>query len=35
MLAAQALEPSGEYFLTWKELRPFVNPQGPLARIVR
>lgn len=32
---SQALEPSGEYFLSWKELRPYVNPQGPLARIVR
>ncbi|HET9229317.1 MAG TPA: hypothetical protein VFR31_21740 [Thermoanaerobaculia bacterium] len=32
---SEAFEPSEEYFLTWKELRPFVNSQGPLSRIVR
>lgn len=29
---SEALEPSGEYFLGWNELRPFVKPEGPLAR---
>lgn len=29
----QALEPSGEYFLSYEELRPYVNPEGPLARL--
>jgi hypothetical protein len=30
---SQALEPSGEYFLSYEELRPYINPEGPLARI--
>jgi len=29
-----ALEPSGEYFLSYEELRPYVNPNGPLARVL-
>lgn len=29
----QALEPSGEYFLSYEELRPYFNPEGPLARL--
>ncbi len=31
---SQALEPSGEYFLSYEELRPYVNPEGPLARVL-
>jgi hypothetical protein len=30
----QALEPSGEYFLSYEELRPYINPEGPLARVL-
>jgi hypothetical protein len=33
--AVKALEPSGEYFFSWKELRPFVKRGGLLARFVR
>jgi hypothetical protein len=29
-----ALEPSGEFFLTYEELRPYINPEGPLARLI-
>jgi hypothetical protein len=32
---SEALEPVGEYFVSYKELRPFVKPEGPLARVVR
>ncbi len=32
---SQALEPSGEYFLSYEELRPYINPEGPLARLIR
>lgn len=32
---SEALEPAGEYFLGYEELRPFVNPEGPLGRVVR
>ncbi len=28
--AIEALEPSGEYFLSYKDLQPFINPQGLL-----
>jgi hypothetical protein len=33
----QALEPSGEYFLSYKDLQPYINPEGPLgaARLKR
>lgn len=31
---SEALEPSGEYFLSYEELRPYVNPEGPLARLI-
>ena len=31
---SQALEPSGEYFLSYEELRPYINPEGPLARLM-
>lgn len=31
--ARKALEPSGELFLSYEELRPYVKPEGPLARI--
>jgi hypothetical protein len=31
---SQALEPSGEYFLSYEELRAYINPEGPLARIL-
>jgi hypothetical protein len=30
----EALEPSGEYFLSYEELRPYVNSEGPLAPLV-
>lgn len=30
----KALEPSGEFFLSYEELRPYVNPEGPLARVL-
>lgn len=30
----QALEPGGEFFLSYEELRPYVNPKGPLARLI-
>ena len=29
----QALEPVGEFFLSYEELRPYINPEGPLARL--
>jgi hypothetical protein len=29
-----ALEPSGEYFLSYEELRPYVDPKGPLSRVI-
>lgn len=32
---SKAFEPNGECFLTWKELRPYVNPQGLLGSIIR
>lgn len=31
----EALEPEGEYFLSYEELRPYVDPGGPLSRMVR
>jgi len=31
---SQALEPSGEYFLSYEELRSYINPEGPLARVL-
>jgi len=31
----QALEPSGEFFLSYQELKPFVRTDGLLARFVR
>ena len=31
----QALEPSGEFFLSYAELKPFIRPDGLLARFVR
>jgi hypothetical protein len=31
---SEALEPSGEYFLSYEELRPYINPEGPLARLI-
>jgi hypothetical protein len=31
----QALEPAGEFPLTWAELKPFIKPGGLLARFVR
>lgn len=31
---SQALEPSGEYFLSYEELRPYINPEGPLAHVL-
>ena len=31
---SEALEPSGEYFLSWEELRPYVEPGGPLSRVM-
>lgn len=31
---SEALEPSGEYFVSWEELRPYVRSDGPLARLV-
>ena len=30
----QALEPGGEFFLSYEELRPYINPEGPLARVI-
>jgi hypothetical protein len=30
-----ALEPDGEYHLSWKEIRPFVKPGSPLARALK
>ncbi len=30
----QAFEPDGEFFLSYEELRPYVNPEGPLARVL-
>jgi hypothetical protein len=32
---AQALEPPGEFFLSYAELKPFIRPDGLLARFVR
>lgn len=32
---AQAYEPSGEFFFTWKELKPFIKSGGLLAPFVR
>jgi hypothetical protein len=29
-----ALEPGGEFFLSYEELRPYINPEGPLARVL-
>ena len=31
----QALEPTGEFFLSYPELKPFIRPEGLLARFVR
>ena len=31
----QALEPEGRYFFTWTQLKPFIRPDGLLARFVR
>jgi len=31
---SEALEPAGEYFLSYEELRPYINPEGPLARLI-
>ncbi|MBS1792496.1 MAG: hypothetical protein JSS81_01510 [Acidobacteria bacterium] len=30
-----ALEPGGDYFLGWKDIKPFVKPTGPFARFVK
>lgn len=32
---ALALEPAGEFFLTWKDLKPFIKPGSLLAQFVR
>lgn len=32
---AQALQPPGEFFLTWKELKPYIKRDGLLAQFVR
>lgn len=32
--AARALEPDGEFSLTWAELKPFIRPNGPFATFV-
>lgn len=31
----KAVEPDGRYFFTWSELKPFIKPDGLLARFVR
>ena len=31
----QALQPSGKYFFTWEQLKPFIKPGGLLTRIAR
>ena len=31
----QAYEPDGAFAFTWRELRPFIKPDGPLARFLR
>jgi hypothetical protein len=31
----EALQPEGEYFLSWAELKPFTRPDGLLARFIR
>lgn len=31
----QAAQPDGQYFFTWAELKPFIKPDGLLARFVR
>ena len=31
----RALEPDGRYFFTYAELKPFINPDGPLGQFVR
>lgn len=31
----KALEPEGVFSFTWRELRPFIRPDGPLARFLR
>jgi len=31
----RAMEPEGRYFFTWRELKPFIHPDGLLARFVR
>jgi hypothetical protein len=30
----EAFEPSGEFFVSYEELRPYINPEGPLTRLV-
>jgi len=32
---ALALQPPGEYFLTWKDLKPYIKPDGLLGQFVR
>jgi hypothetical protein len=31
----EALEPSGKYFMTWDELKPFIKPAGLLGKFIR
>ncbi len=31
----KAIEPYGEFLLKWQELKPFIRPDGLLARFVR
>jgi hypothetical protein len=31
----QALQPAGEFFLTWKQLKPYIKPSGLLAHMAR
>lgn len=33
--AAKALEPSGRYFFSYSQLKPFIRPDGPLGQFVR
>lgn len=33
--AIQALEPDGDYFLSWAEIKPFIKPNGLLGKFVR
>ena len=33
--AVQALEPTGSYFISYKDLKPFINPHGPLGVFVK